>query len=134
MSAIVKKEPINGLDTDQVARYVAALDDVSLPSAEMTWQDPGHGRILTTLHAGQALSIQSTYDKGWTATANGRPVEVSHDAIGLSVIHADCDGACTVEFVFDGGLERKICRALSITVTIAGMLGALVAFQRRRLY
>jgi hypothetical protein len=134
MNAIVKKEPINGLDTDQVARYVAALDDVSLPSAEMTWQDPGHGRILTTLHAGQALSIQSTYDKGWTATANGRPVEVSHDAIGLSVIHADCDGACTVEFVFDGGLERKICRALSITVTIAGMLGALVAFQRRRLY
>jgi hypothetical protein len=134
MSAIVKREPMNALDTDQVARYVAALDDASLPSAEMTWQDPGHGRILTTLHAGQALSVQSTYDKGWIAVANGRPAEVSRDAIGLSLIHADCDGACTVDFVFDGGLERKICRALSIIVTIAGILGALAAFQRRKLY
>jgi hypothetical protein len=134
MNAIVKREPINGLDTDEIARYVAALDDVSLPSAEMTWQDPGHGRIRTTLHAGQALSIQMTYDKGWIALANGKPAKVSRDAIGLSVIRADCDGACAVDFVFDGGLERKICRALSFTVAIAGILGAFVAFKRGRLY
>lgn len=134
MNAIVKREPINGLDTDEVARYVAALEDPSLPGDEMTWRDPGHGHIQTTLHPGQALSIQVTYDKGWIALANGNPAEVTRDAIGLSVVHADCDGACTVDFVFDGGLERKICRVLSFTVTIGGILGAFVAFKRRRLY
>ena len=134
LSAIVKREPINGLDTGEVARYVAALEDVSLPAAEMTWQDPEHGRIRTALHAGQTLSVQITYDKGWIARANGKPADVSRDAIGLSVIHADCDGACAVDLVFDGGLERKICRALSITVAIAGILGAWVAFKHRRLY
>jgi hypothetical protein len=133
-NAIVKHEPINGLDTNEVERYVAALDDASLPGDEMAWLDPGHGRIQTTLHPGQALSIQTTYDKGWIALANGKPAEVSRDAIGLSVVHPDCDGACTVDFVFDGGLERKICRVLSFTTMVGAILGAFVAFKRRRLY
>ncbi len=134
LSAIVKRQPINGLDVAEVAGYVAALDDASLPAAPMTWQDPNHGRIQATLHRDQVLSVQTTYDKGWIAFANGKAAEVSRDAIGLNVIHADCDGACTVDFIFDGGLERKICRVLSWTVAIAGILGAFLAFRMRRLY
>lgn len=134
LSAIVKRQPIHGLDTAEVTSYVAALDDPTLPAAPMTWQDPDHGRIQATLHRDQVLSVQTTYDKGWIATANGAPAKITRDAIGLSVIHAACDGACTVDLVFDGGLERKICRDLSWLVTFGGLLGAFVAFKRRRLY
>jgi hypothetical protein len=134
LSAIVNRQPLHGQDTDDVARYVAALDDASLPSAPMTWADPDHGRIQTTLHHDQVLSIQSTYDKGWIAVANGTPAEVTRDGIGLSVIHANCDGPCTVDFVFDGGLERKICRALSWLTAIGGIVGAFLAFRMRSLY
>ncbi|HEY1753992.1 MAG TPA: hypothetical protein VGG72_01255 [Bryobacteraceae bacterium] len=134
LSAIVKRQPIHGLDTVEVARYVAALDDASLPDAEMTWQDPDHGRIQTMLHRDQVLSVQTTYDKGWIAIANGKPAEVTRDAIGLSVIHADCDGPCAVDFIFDGGLERKICRVLSWMVALGGIFGAFLAFKMRKLY
>ena len=102
----------------------------------MTWPDPNHGHIDTTLHPGQVLSIQSTYDKGWIATANGKPAPVTRDAIGLSVVHPDCDGACSIDFVFDGGTERKVCRALSWLTFLGGLAGAvfalvLIARQRR---
>ena len=96
--AIVKRQPINGLDTDEIAIYVAALDDSSLPAAPMTWRNPSHGHIEAALRAGQVLSIQNTYDKGWVALANGRRVEVTRDGIGLAVIHPDCDGECSVDF------------------------------------
>jgi hypothetical protein len=134
LSAIVKRQPIHGLDTAEVAVYVAALDDASLPAAAMSWQDPDHGHIQATLRRQQALSVQTTYDKGWIAFANGKPAEVTRDGIGLSVIHADCDGPCTVDFIFDGGWERKICRALSWTIAIGGILGAFLALKMRRLY
>lgn len=130
-SALVKRQPIHGLDTDQVALYVAALDDASLPADMMTWPDPNHGHIDTTIHPGQVLSVQETYDKGWIATANGKPAPVTRDAIGLNVVHADCDGACSIDFVFDGGLERKVCRWLSLLTLLGGLAGAVVAFRRR---
>ncbi len=132
-SAIVKRQPIHGLDTDEVAGYVAALDDASLPGDVMAWPDPNHGHIDTTLHPGQVLSIQSTYDKGWIATANGKPAPVTRDAIGLSVVHPACDGACSIDFIFDGGFERKLCRALSWLTFLGGLAGVVVALRRRRL-
>ncbi len=110
VESIVKHLPVNGLDTGEVARYVAALDDASFPGAEMNWRAPNRARIETLLHPGQVLSVQSTYDKGWRAFGNGQPAQVTRDGIGLTVIHPACDGPCTVDFVFDGGWERRICR------------------------
>jgi hypothetical protein len=131
-SAIVKRKPIHGLDTEEVERYVAALDDASLPGDVMAWPDPNHGHIDTILHPGQVLSIQSTYDKGWIATANGKTASVTRDAIGMSVVHAECAGACSVDFIFDGGFERKLCRVLSWLTFLGGLAGGLVAFFRQR--
>lgn len=125
--AIVQHMPMHGLDTAETERYVRALDDASLPEAEMTWSAPGAGHIRAIVHPGQVISVQSTFDPGWIAIANGQRAAVSHDGIGLSVIHTRCDGPCAVDFIFDGGLERKICRALSWLVTIGAIAGALIA-------
>jgi hypothetical protein len=127
---IVHSQPVNGLDTDELAHYVAALDDQSLPVDVMTWSDPNHGHISTTLHPGQVLSIQSTYDKGWIASANGKPAGVTRDAIGLSVVHPSCDGPCSIDFVFNDGVERHLFRALS-WIMFTGLLGGGILLYRR---
>lgn len=132
-SAIVQRQPVNGLDTDETARYIAALDDAALPADVMTWPDPNHGHLDTTLHPGQVLSIQSTYDKGWIAQANGHPAPVTRDGLGLSVVHASCDGPCSIDFVFDGGFERHFFRALSWITILALLLGGFIAYRRRAL-
>jgi hypothetical protein len=132
--ALVKRDPINGLDTSEVERYDAALDDPSLPDDVMEWPAPDRGHIQTTLHPGQALSIQVSYDSGWIAFANGRRTVVSRDGIGLSAVHAECDGPCTVDFIFDGGWQRKLYRALSGLTLLAGIAGwfASAYFSRRK--
>lgn len=132
-SAIVKRQPVNGLDTDDVAHYVAALDDPTLPADVMTWPDPNHGHVDTTLHPGQVLSIQTTYDQGWIARANGKPAQVTRDGIGLSVVHAPCDGPCSIDFIFDGGFERHFFRALSWITMVALLLGGWIAHRRGKL-
>jgi hypothetical protein len=127
--SIVKHLPVNGLDTGEAARYVEALDDLSLPVAEMNWRAPNRARIETLLHPGQVLSVQSTYDKGWRAFGNGQPAQVTRDGLGLTVIHPACDGPCTVDFVFDGGWERRICRVLSWGVMISAILAGFVVYR-----
>jgi hypothetical protein len=131
-AAIVKHQPAIGMDTDETARYVAALDDATLPLAGMTWRSSGEANIQAVLRPGQVLSVQVTYDKGWVAFANGRPAEVTRDGLGLTEIHAACDGGCVVDFIFDGGLERKVCRMLSWTVSAGVLLAGFVALGRRR--
>jgi hypothetical protein len=56
---------------------------------------------------------------------------VQRDGLGLTVIDAACDGKCDIDFVFDGGLERRICRAASWFVT-AGLMFGLIFILRRR--
>jgi hypothetical protein len=130
--AIVRRQPVNGIDTGDIARYVAALDDPSLPADEMKWPSQDQGHIETTLRPGQVLSMQTTYDPGWMAIANGKAAAVTKDGLGMSVIHADCDGPCTVDFTFDGGVERKICRALSGATLLAGLITGVFAFRKNR--
>jgi hypothetical protein len=131
--ALVEHQPVNGLDTPELSRYVAALDDPALPDAPLTWRSTASAHIQTTLHPGQVISLQQTFDKGWIAAANGRPAKVTRDGLGLTVIHAGCDGQCEVELSFDGGLERKLFRAVSWTVAIAALAGFWIPRRRRDL-
>jgi hypothetical protein len=130
--AVVARRPINGLDTDEVARYVSALEDSSLPLASLSWQDPSHGHLEALVRRGQVITVQTTFDRGWTAVANGKPVKLTRDGVGLTVIHPDCDGRCSVAFVFDGGLERRVCRVVSGIISAAVLAGMVVG--RRRCY
>jgi hypothetical protein len=114
--AAVTRKPANGLDTAEVARYVAALDDASLPVADFTWRRDDTAAISAPVKPGQLVSVQVTYDPGWVATANGLPAPVTRDGLGLILIHPQCDGACAIALEFSAGLERELCLAASVVV------------------
>ena len=125
--ADVTRPPIHGLDTSQVARFVAAMENPALPLADFSWQWGTRARISTQAHPGQVVAVQVSYDRGWVATANGRPAAVTRDGIGLITLHPSCDGRCEIELSFDGGAQRKTCLGLSALVMFgvaaAGTLG-----------
>jgi hypothetical protein len=131
--AAVQRPPGNGLDVEEVARFVAALENPAFPLADFSWLSNTRARIATQLHPGQVVAVQATYDPGWVATANGRPVLVTRDGIGLLTLHPQCDGRCQIDLRFDGGPQRRICLGLSVLVMF-GVVGAagflLVAKQR----
>jgi hypothetical protein len=73
-------------------KYVAALDDASLPEAEFQWQDANRIHIRTTASPGQVISIQVTHHPGWHAKANGVSKPIKSDSLGLMWLQPGCDG------------------------------------------
>ena len=107
----MSRPPIHGLDVDQVRRYVAALEDPSLPEAGMQWTSRHSARIAADLRKDQLLSVQINYHPGWHAEVNGLPRRVGGDKIGLMWVEPQCEGRCTVELVYDGGTEMQAAKA-----------------------
>jgi hypothetical protein len=128
-SALAQRTPKHGLDVDPLVPYVAAIGDAGLPEAELRWHDLHSGVIRAPVHPGQVISVQITYDPGWRASVRGSQRPVDRDGLGMLVIRPECNGPCEIELFYDGGLERKITRALSWLVTIGVPLG--YAIRRR---
>lgn len=129
--ALVTRQPIHGLDLDPARAYVAALDDPTLPLARLDWTSPSRAVIDAAMIPGQLISVQETWMQGWRATANGRPVRVFGDKLGLIVIDPNCSGPCHIDLSFGLTVEGWIVRALSLTVTFLALV-ALIVRKRAR--
>lgn len=109
---VVSRAPVHGLDTEPLARYVAALDDPAQPIAAMRWLSPHRARIEAELRAGQLVSVQVSYDHGWRALVNGVRRRIRADKLGLMVIAPQCTGACAIDLIYDGGAEATWAAAM----------------------
>ena len=127
--SVVTRQPIHGLDLDPARAYVAALDDSSLPLADLTWISPSHASIRTSADPRQVISVQETWMPGWQATVAGHAVPVRGDKLGLTIIEPGCNGPCQIDLSFGVTTEGWVCRVLSLTVTLLA-LGALYVSKR----
>jgi len=120
-NSLVRHFPVNGLDIDEMSRYVAALEDPALPAPPLRWLNRHAADIEAKLQAGQVISIQERYMPGWSAVVNGQPEKVEHDALGFMVLRPACND-CRVSIRYHGGFEwRATCLAsllVSLCVTI----------------
>jgi hypothetical protein len=124
----VRRQPSRGWDVDPLRPYVAALDDASLPLVEMQWVNAHQARIGATLAADQIVSVQVSYAPGWHATANGAPVPLHGDALGLLIAEPACHGSCAIDLVYDSPPEARYA---GWTQLLAAVLCIAVAFGRR---
>jgi len=114
VAALVRHAPRSARATREVEKYVAALEDESLPKAEFQWQGANRIHIRTTAWPGQAVSIQVTHHPGWHAKANGTSRQIEADGLGLMWLQPGCNGPCDVQLKYNGGAELRICHLLSI--------------------
>lgn len=92
-SAMVKHPPKNPEDSAEAARYVAALEDPSLPLATFAWDGRERMRIRATHARGEVISVQEGYNPGWRATVYGQRREVFQDGLGLMWLRTECADA-----------------------------------------
>ena len=130
-SAIVRRVPTAGYDTKDVERYVAGLDDPSLPVTSFDWEGLNRIRIRTTGAGGNVVSVQETYHPGWHATVGGNPRKIFKDGLGLMWLRPECSGPCEIVLDYDGGWELRLCRWLSWLALAALALIPTGCFLRR---
>jgi hypothetical protein len=131
-NAIVRRKPAAGDDTKDVERYVAGLDDASLPATSFEWEGRNRIRIRTTGASGNVVSVQETYHPGWHATVAGRRRKILQDGLGLMWLRPECNGPCEIVLDYDGGWELRLCRWLSWLALAAVAIVPLGAFLRRK--
>ena len=129
--SLAPRKPSGAPDDEALRRYVAALDRPGA-SASFEWRGANQAAIRARLEPGEVVSTQITYDPGWRASVNGAARDVYGDGFGLMAIRANCAGDCRVDLVYDGGLEAKLCRAVSGAGLLACLLLLLRFLQRRR--
>jgi len=130
-ASVVGHAPRAASDTDEIEKYVAALNDPSMPAADFHWIGTNRIQIRTTADQSKVLSLQVSYHPGWHAKANHRAVEVRRDGLGLMWLRPECSGPCEVQLDYNGGWELRICRYLSFTAIGVLLLGSVAAVIRR---
>jgi len=118
-SALVRHTPASPRDTGEVEKYVAALEDESLPKADFRWQGANRIHIQTMAWPGQVVSVQVTQHPGWHAKVNGVSRQIKTDGLALMWLQPRCNGSCDIQLDYDGGAELRICHLLSAVVLAA---------------
>jgi hypothetical protein len=130
-SDLVMETPIS-YELKTARTYLAALEDPSLPPADFRWTGTGAAHITGNFGPEHLLSVQVTFDEGWHASVNGSPRRIWSDKLGQIVVEPRCDGACSVDLVYDGGAEMRLARVASVAALAGGGLWILLGSIRWR--
>jgi hypothetical protein len=95
---------------DAISPYIQAIEDPSRPQFSSRWIDVSHLRLEGALPPGMLLSVQVTYDEGWSASSAGRRIPVEKDSLGFIKLR-NMDGP--VDLVYGGSTEQKWFALLS---------------------
>ncbi len=128
---LVRRAPMHGLDTDEVQRFVRALDSAS-GQAGMEWRGANRARIRALLKPGEIVSTQINYHPGWHATVKGGDRPVHADGIGLMVVTPNCLGDCEIILEYDGGWSSRLCRAASSGILLLLLAASLSRYLSNR--
>lgn len=117
--AVVRREPVNGLDIEPAVDYVSALDNPALPQAEIHWIGPSRAIIRANITRAQVISVQVTYNPAWRAYSAGRRLTVRKDGLGMIIIEPGCEGKCEVDLHYGVTPEIWLCRMMSTLLSAA---------------
>jgi hypothetical protein len=105
---VVPRMPINVEDTEPVQNLSAALENPSLPVADLAWKSEAEAAISATLQPQDLVFVQISYHPGWRATVNGAPRPIRRDGLGFLIIEPECSGPCPIRLLYDGGTEMRV--------------------------
>jgi hypothetical protein len=131
---LAPRMPINGVDTDPLIPYVAAIERPDAPELQVRWTDNETMAITGNLKPGQIVSVQENAHPGWHAAVDGSARRVFADKLGLLAVAPECSGNCIIELHYDGGGEMRVAHWIN-RAAIAGsvlwvLLGAVLSRRR----
>ena len=124
---VAYRVPFNGLahaiyphEGIRLASYVAGIEDPTRPQLVARWLDPNRLRVEGAVPEGMQMSVQVSYDPGWSATSAGRSVPVESDQLGFIKLRGS--GSGPVELHYEGTAEQKLFGALSLATWVGAAI------------
>ena len=122
------KPPRSPNDIENLQPYVEALENGPETRAHVTWQGADALRVNSRYSAGDALSIQTSYDPNWRAEGNGRGLAIRRDSFGQMLVDTP-PGQYEIRMAFPVPVENQVGRVITALSVI--ILLTLMIFGRR---
>ena len=129
---VVDRAPIYAVDIEPLEAYDRALRESRLSAADLQWRSPHQIDVTAEFEPSQLLSVQVSYHRGWRASVAGETRPIRSDGLGMMVIAPECDGTCTVELTYDGGIEMRLAQLASGLSVLGGIAWLTVSRLRGR--
>ncbi|MSV27906.1 MAG: hypothetical protein EXQ52_04060 [Bryobacterales bacterium] len=115
----------------ELARYVAAIGDNSVARLRVEWQGTRSLAIEGPIQAGHVISLQVSFDPGWTATQAGHSIRIDRDNIGFMVLHPAPASSARIEMRYNGTREQHLTALIS-ALAWAGSIAGLSVSRRAK--
>ncbi len=119
---LASRRPENGVDTQPLEVYAAAVSDSERPALSFEWRDNHQARIVGELSEGMVISVQAPYHPGWTAVQDQQALALRADPLGFLVIEPARAGPAEIALTFTGGAESAAARAISVFALLLTMV------------
>jgi hypothetical protein len=128
---LADRTPANGIDIEPLVPYVKALDDAGYAEADFRWTSRRSAAIQAKMSGRQVVSVQVSFHPGWHARVNGVEKAVMEDGLGQMYVEPGCEGDCSIELNYDGGVEMSIARGVAAIAWVAALGVFAISFRSR---
>ena len=109
--------------------YVAAMEDASRPALRARWSGASTLAVDGEVPSGRLVAVKVSWDPGWRATQDGRPIAIEPDKLGFMALAARPAPAAHIELRYGGTAEQRVMAGVSGLAWAAALLAL---FRRRR--
>jgi hypothetical protein len=120
--------PGNG-EKPQLAAWLNVVENGPDAPAGMQWHGTDAFRVKTRIAQGQSLWIPESHDTNWRATANGQPLKIATDKLGMMIVDVP-PGEHDILFTFPTPTITILGRIVTALTILAAL--ALTWYGRRK--
>jgi hypothetical protein len=96
-----------------IGTYVAAIEDYNRPQLTTKWLNENQLEIKGQIEKNSSVAVRVSWDPGWDATQDGKPIGLSADALGFMLLKAREAENSTILLTYKGTQEQRVMAGVS---------------------
>lgn len=91
----------NGVDIDNLEKYVNYVDGPAVRGAEFSWAGIGQAKIKAEVAEDEGVAVQVSYNPGWKAYLGNQSIPVKEDVLGFMFLEPGRVGKVEISLVYN---------------------------------
>ena len=117
---------------DYLDPYFEVLDSSERGALKDRWEGPNRLAIEGPIPMATVVSVMVSYDSGWRARQNGKPIPVEKDGMGYMVLRPESAEMSRIDLHYVGSAEQKAFTAVSAVAWVVALTALRRSLRRKR--